>query len=166
MITLNEIKTLIDTLIHKDEDVICAENLFKKEKEEARKLREEVIPCALQELGLTKIVLESGETITLSQEVYASIPSDKKHQAFNWLESNGFDGLIKVDVVTSFSKGQHKDAQAFTQELYKKGLCAKLNQTVHPQTLKAFIKEQLGKGSDIPLDYFGANPVFKVKIKK
>lgn len=166
MITLTEVKSLVDALIEKDNSVLCAESLLKKEKEEARRLREEVIPCALQELGMTKIVLESGESITLSQEVYATIPADKKPDAFNWLESNGFGGLIKVDVVTSFGKGQLKDAEALNLELYQKGLAAKMSQTVHPQTLKAFIKEQLGKGADVPLDLFGAMPVFKVNIKK
>jgi hypothetical protein len=43
-----------------------------------------------------------------------------------------------------------------------------LERGVHPQTLKAFLREQLSKtreeGDDIPLDLFGARPVWVSKI--
>ena len=166
MISLTEIKSLIDELNKKDNDVIDAENNLKKVKEEARRYREDIIPCALQELGVTKLVLESGETITLSQEVYASIPSQKKRYAFEWLVDNGFSGLIKVEVTTAFSKGEYQKAYALNEELHGKGVNSNLSQSVHPQTLKAFLKEQINKGSGVPLELFGASPVFKVNIKK
>ena len=166
MISLTEMKALIDLLIVKDRDVEEKEAALKKTKEDARKLREEIIPCALQELGLTKLVLDSGEAITLSQEVYASIPAQSKNYAFDWLTDNGFGGLIKVDVITSFSKGEYQQAYTLNGDLNGRGLCSKVTQTVHPQTLKAFLKEQIAKGAPVPLDLFGAMPVFKVNIKK
>ena len=39
-----------------------------------------------------------------------------------------------------------------------------LDQGVHAQTLKAFLKEQLSKGANIPLELFGARPVWTAKI--
>jgi hypothetical protein len=36
---------------------------------------------------------------------------------------------------------------------------------VHAQTLKAFIKEQMAKGVDVPLELFGAYPYSKAVIK-
>jgi hypothetical protein len=166
MISLTEIKFLIDSLLEKDNEVEKIEGDLKKAKEESRRLREEIIPCALQELGLTKLVLDTGETITLSQDVYASIPQEKKQKAFSWLTEMGFSGLIKIDVITSFSKGQYHQAKDFHDKLYAKGIASKLSQTVHPQTLKAFLKEQMAKGADVPLDFFGATSVFKTKIKR
>lgn len=166
MITLAEIKSLVDSLIEKDKLVSNHESLLKMIKEDARKLREEIIPCALQEHGLTKIVLETGEAISLTQEVYASIPEEKKPLAFKWLTEGGFSGLIKIDVITSFKKGEYENAQSLHEDLFSKGLFSKLSQSVHPQTLKAFLKEQIAAGKDIPLELFGACPVFKVTIKK
>jgi hypothetical protein len=166
MISLTEIKSLIDALIEKEQKVYDTEIALEIAKVEARKLREVVIPCALQELGVTKLVLDTGETITLSQEVYASIPADKKRYAFEWLVKGGHSGLIKVDVVASFTKGEYQDAHTLREKLAADGMPTKLTQTVHPQTLKAFLKEMIAKGTDIPLDLFGAVPVFKVNIKK
>ena len=45
------------------------------------------------------------------------------------------------------------------------GLTVKFNESVHAQTMKAFLKEQIAKGSDIPLDLFGARPVWVATVK-
>ena len=42
----------------------------------------------------------------------------------------------------------------------------KLKEAVHPQTLKAFVREQVEKGSDIPVSLFNIFSGFKAKITK
>ena len=66
----------------------------------------------------------------------------------------------------AFGKGEEDQAQALIKELNINGWRSYSNNiSVHPQTLKALIKECLAQGKDIPMDTFGAGPVTKAVIK-
>lgn len=147
-----------------DASVEQAETNLKGIKERARVLREETIPSAMQELGLSELKLETGQKLSVKQDVYASIPSDGKVAAYDWLDVNGFGGLLKVEVVTNYSKGEKDLAAALYEELAGRGLQATIDQSVHAQTLKAFLREQIAAGTNIPLELFGARPIWVAKI--
>lgn len=164
MITLDEMSQLASALIDADVDVANVEQNLKEAKEKARKLREDAIPSAMQELGLEQIVLSTGQKLTIRQEVYASIPKDRKYEAFAWLDEHGFSGLIKTEVVTEFARGDDALARKLAEELTLQGYEVELDQGVHSQTLKAFLKEQISSGAAIPLELFGAIPVWQAKI--
>jgi hypothetical protein len=151
-------------LVDADAAVEDADQALKDAKERARSLREETIPSAMQELGLEELKLDTGQKLSVKQEVYASIPSCNKQAAFQWLNDNGFGGLIKVEVDTTFGKGEQEAAMELYKELSERGLTASFDENVHAQTLKAFLKEQISKGNDVPLELFGARPVWTAKI--
>ena len=164
-ITLDEMTALARALVDADSAVEEAETALKRTKEVARILREETIPSAMQELGIEKLALSTGQKITISQEVYASIPAASKDEAHRWLEANGFGGLIKVGVTTQYGKGERDEALQLFSELQGRGLSAKFDESVHAQTLKAFLREQISSGNNVPLELFGARPVWTAKIK-
>jgi hypothetical protein len=157
---------LARALIDADEEVDKAEAALKAAKEAARLLREETIPGAMQELGLDKIRLDTGAEISVKQDVYASIPEAQKAGAFAWLTDNGFGGIIKTEVSASFARGDRDAAIELRDELERSGYNADLSESVHAQTMKAFLREQLKKGVNIPLDLFGARPVFVATVKQ
>lgn len=165
MITLTEMSAMVSALLNAEAEVEKAEERLKMAKEVARVIREETIPSAMQELGLQNIVLDTGQSVKVVQEVYASIPESNKQQAYNWLETNNFGGIIKCDVVVPFGKGEKQDAQHLMEQIATMGYNSSYKESVHAQTLKAFLKEQLAAGTDIPLDLFGARPVWTAKIK-
>jgi hypothetical protein len=163
-ISLDQMASLARALVDADASVDKAEVNLKDTKERARALREETIPSAMQELGLEELKLDTGEKLSVKQDVYASIPVAQKEQAFQWLEDNGFGGLIKVEVAADFRKGEVEFAIALFKELQERGLQVGFDQSVHAQTLKAFLREQLAAGANVPLDLFGARPVWTAKI--
>ena len=163
-ITLDQMASLARALVDADGSVEQAELNLKEAKERARVLREETIPSAMQELGLEELKLDTGEKLTVKQDVYASIPTAQKDAAFQWLEDNGFGGLIKVEVTADYRKGEAEVAMALYKELQERGLQVEFGQSVHAQTLKAFLREQLAAGANVPLDLFGARPVWTAKI--
>jgi hypothetical protein len=134
-------------------------------KEKLKQLQEVDLPLAMAEADVSNVVLADGRKLTIKNEVYASIPKDKTRDAFRWLNDHGFGDIIKGDVKITFGRGQEEMARGLFDELDHRGLHPLLNQTVHPSTLKAFVKEQLEKGTNIPLELFGATPVTKVVIK-
>jgi len=165
MITLGELSLLAQTLLATQRDSAALELALKTSNECARLLREESIPSAMHELGITNMTLDTGEKISIKQDVYASIPVEQKEVAYGWLEQHGFGGLIKTEVVCHFTRGELERANELVFDLRCKGLQPELGRTVHPQTLKAFLREQLESASvDIPLDLFGARPVWTTKI--
>ncbi len=163
-ISLDDMTTLARALLDADQEIDQAEQSLKEAKERARVLREETIPSAMQELGLEELKLNTGQKLSIKQEVYASIPAANKEAAYDWLNTNGFGGLIKVEVAADFRKGEQEVAMQLFNRLQEEGLQVHFDQGVHAQTLKAFLKEQLSIGSNIPLDLFGARPVWTAKI--
>ena len=69
-------------------------------------------------------------------------------------------------MVAAFGKGESEQALQLCAELQAKGVAAQFEQTVAPQTLKAFLREQLAAGTDLPLELFGARPVWTTKLKQ
>ena len=165
MIDLEKLSALSRALIAADKEVELAEIELAWKKEEARVLREETIPGIMQELGLEKIVLSDGSALSIKQDVYASIPPSNKQEAYEWLEQHGFGGLIKTEVVAHFAKNERDEAVELYRALTESGLSVALEQSVHAQTLKAFLREQIANAADMPLDLFGARPIWTTKIK-
>ena len=165
MISLGELSALAHALVEADRGIEAAVEELSTRKEAARQLREESIPAAMMELGLNEVKLDSGEKVTIKQDVYASIPAAQRDEAYAWLEAHGFGGLLKTEVVLHFTRGEKSKAEALMQELQSEGYTPELEQGVHAQTLKAFLREQLEAANpDLPLDLFGARPVWTTKI--
>lgn len=132
-----------------------------------RKIQEVELPAAMAEVGMSEFKLLDGTKITIKNEVYCSIPKegDARFRAFSWLRENDLDGVIKNIISLQFGKGEDDAAVEAVQVLRAQGYEPQQDMNVHPQTLKALIKEQLNKGVAVPLDAFGAYTVNKSKIE-
>lgn len=164
-IALDDLTGLARALIDADAKVTRIESELKEAVEHARRLREDTIPCVMQELELDQISLSNGMTMTLKEEVYASISKDNAPAAFEWLTQHDYDGIIKTAVMIEWGKGELKKAIKFFQRTLKKYPNAVLDRNVHPQTLKAFLRERLAAADSFPMELFGARAVTVVKLK-
>lgn len=162
---LGEVQSLARILVDYDNDIEAAEEKLKALKENARRVREESLPNAMAEVGLDKVVLQSGEEIKVKRDVYVAIPSEQKPKAYAWLEANGHGALIKTEVAVAFGKEQREAALEFQRDCEQRGLEAEVAVTVHAGTLKAFLREQLENAKPVPLDLFGARPVSIATVK-
>lgn len=161
-----EIVALARQQIELEKLIEVHENSLKALKEELRSLSEEAIPLAMIEAGgLSKIVLDTGETVEVKPDFVCGIPKGEEEQAFDWLEKHGYGGLIRTTVVTAFGKGELPKAQKLIRDLAKQDLSPALNRTVPWQTLKAFIVESTRATRPIPLELFGAHPLNRTVIK-
>lgn len=133
-------------------------------KADVRRVEQEDLPDLMQELGLETFKLKTGETIEVKPEVDCSISAERRAAAHSWLVDRGFGGLIKTEVTVAFGRGDHAAAEDFAEEVAKSGKQPEIVERVHPSTLKAFVKEQMAAGTQIPFDLFGVHPYSKVKI--
>lgn len=146
--------------------VALNEELLKATKEALRQVQEADLPMAMAEAGITAFTLEDGSGITLKDEVTASIPAKSKGEAFAWLDAHGFGDLIKTEVSTQFGRGEIAEAREIAEFLQSQGLAAEVSQSVHPQTLKAWVREQLAQGTNVPHELFGIYEATKAIIKE
>ena len=62
--------------------------------------------------------------------------------------------------------GEDQKADDFRDTAKQKGFQVEQNTSVHPQTLKAFVKERCEKGEEFPMELFGAFIGHRAIIKK
>jgi hypothetical protein len=142
------------------------EDELKRAQQNLAKISQEILPEALAEHGLSELKMEDGSKITVSQFIQAHISKEKQEDAFDWLRENNFDDLIKNVVSLEFGKGEDDHARDVMETLTNRGYWPQNKQSVHPSTLKAFVKEQVEKGAEIPSDLFGIFIGKKAVIKK
>ena len=147
------------------EDVQTLENALKETKEKLRVFEEQELPEAMQAANLQEIKLTSGAKITISQFYKGYISEKNREAAHAWLLSNNHGGIIKHEVNLRFGKDEGDKANDAVQSLKQKGLDPAVKESVHPQTLNAFVKEQMTSGQDLPADLFGIFVGSRAKIK-
>jgi len=153
--TGKQLSDLVRTLRNVEKQIEDAELHMKALKAEKHKLSVENIPSLMDEMGVERLDVD-GLTVERKMMVHASIPKDRKDEAFAWLRENGLDDIIKNDVTCSFGKGEDNMAGDVVGILQEKGFDPKTKTHVHPSTLKAFVKERVTDGKPIDLDMFGA----------
>ena len=163
---LSRDSTLANKQLLLAQELATLEEAVKAKKEELRLTSEQELPEAMQTAGLTEIVLSTGEKITITEFYNAHISKANQETAYQWLVQNGHEGLIKNEVSLKFGREEDLIAQETVQALKARGLAPEIRQSVHPSTLKAFVKEQLTSGRDIPTEPFGIYIGSKAIIKK
>ena len=165
---LKGLSTLARLMVAQEDDVENTEALLTQKKAVLERLKRIDLPEAMRELGLSQITLdETGEVITVHDDVSASIPEKHRVEAFAWLIKRGYDGIIRTKVSIEYSRGDHDkaivDAQTISQTLLRP---TALDETIHPQTLRAFVRERMEAGDAIPMELFGIHPYSEAKVKR
>lgn len=153
---LHTVASMAVAIKNKEAEIEDLEVKLKKEKNALLKMTDEDLPTMLAELGLSSMTLEDGSNVTVKQTYGASIRVDDKPQAFEWLRDNGYDDIIKNQVTCVFGRGEDDQASAFQALAIQQGLAPEQKTDIHPQTLRAFIKERVENGDDFPMELFGA----------
>jgi hypothetical protein len=169
MSDLTRVTKMAQMLLERQAEQAAAEAALEAIKKKVVQIEQEDLPTLMAELGLQEFKLSSGEKITIKDEVACSISKEHQSAAFAWLIKNKFGGIIKTLVAVQFGKGEHADAARMAKALQTqlgKAHPVELDESVHPQTLKAFVKERLQNGDALPVDLFGVLPFKKAIITK
>ena len=150
-----QLSGLVRQLNNVNQQIEDAETHLKALKQEKQRMAFEQIPMLMDEMGIERLDVD-GVTVKLKAFVSASIPADRKQEAFNWLREHGLDDIIKNDIIVSFGRGQDNQAGDVMYDLEQKGFHPEQKTHVHSMTLKAFVKERVEQGKPIDLDMFGA----------
>jgi hypothetical protein len=150
-------------LLEKEIDEL--DTVLKERKEQQRKLLEESIPAMLQELGMKKFVMADGSTIDVKPFYSASIKEENRAVAYQWLRDNGYDDIIKNTVSVRFGRNEDKLCETLINTLRQQNYPVEQTEKIEPQTLKAWAREMVERGVEIPTETFGLYVGHKATIK-
>ena len=152
-------------LLETQKKIEATEEELRKLKDVETTLSEQTIPNLMQKAGVELIKLEGGISVEVKPFYSARIPASKSEEAFQWLRDNGHGDLIKNQVSLEFGMKQDNEAKSIVEELKSKGLPVKQKTTVHPSSLRGFVREQIQDlGKDVPAELFGTYVANKTKI--
>lgn len=166
----NEIEALVSlakVAIDIRADIEELESKVAAKKKDLARIENDFIIGKMDSLAISEFVLATGQKLKIKRSLQASIPKAKAAQAFKWLESNNFGGLIKTAVKVEFDRSAEsvESASDLFTHLKESGLDADMDRKVHPQTLKAFVREQMEAGNHIPADLFNVHEVKIVEFE-
>ncbi len=148
-----------------EKDIEEQEALLKGLKEQYRKLTEEAIPEAMTGMGMKKFMMEDGSSIEVKPFYSASISEARRAEAYAWLREHGFDDIIKNTVSVRFGRGEDELCTRLLGLLRQQGYPADQAEKIEPMTLKAWVKEQIERGSELDSELFGVYVGQKAVIK-
>jgi len=136
-------------------EVADAEENLKILTERFRRLREDMIPDKMMELGVKKIVLDDGSTLSYS-DFYAGKVIDE--QGYDWLEQNGYADAVKQELKLEVSRIDKATLEAIKDYIASDhslaNLSAKEKQSIHHMTLGAAVRSLTKQGKELPQDLF------------
>ena len=153
---LSTVASLARQIRNEEQSIAELDRQLKEKKKSLLKLTDEDLPSVLAEMGISSFSLDDGSTVDVKNTYGASILVDNRPKAYDWLRENGYDDIIKNTVSSTFGRGEDDRANAFSAFAQKEGYNVNQKTEIHPQTLRAFVKERCEAGDEFPMDLFGA----------
>jgi hypothetical protein len=164
--SLKRIALLAEKQLKIQDYISLKEEQINEARKALRDLTELDLPQAMDEAGVSEFRLQDGSRVTVKAFYGACIPKDRVGEAHQWLADNGHGDIIKNEVVCKFGKGDGHMAEQAVELLKAAQFDPEQKESVHASTLKAWVKEQVESGNNLPLDLFGAHIGRKTEIKK
>jgi hypothetical protein len=165
----NDAASLADQVVklkQLEDEIKTVEDNLKKLKQKADSLSGEVIPTMMTEMNISTLKLADGSAVEVKPVYGASIPLDKKEEAFNWLRNNGLGDLIKNEITVSFGRNEDNKAADYAVLAQGQGYQPAQKLKVEPMTLKALVRERLESGQEMPSDLFNVFAGNRTKITR
>ena len=122
--------------------------------QKAKQISTVEIPAMMDDMQITKLKLKDGESVEIKKIYGAYIPPEQQEAAFTWLRNNNLGDIIKNDITVTFGKGEDNKAAEYAVLAKGQGYEPVQKIGVHPQTLKAVVRERLESGQEMPSDLF------------
>jgi hypothetical protein len=170
---LGDLMVLVNQFQALDAEILTLTESLNEKKATQYNLSTITIPEKLTALNLSEIRTINGDKVVVKPFYSASLNEENKEPALQWLRENNLGDVIKHELKVQLGKGEDTKAEKLKVQLTK----LKMNyidvEGVHPQTLKALVKEQveaMGETKDgekvFPMKLFNAFIGKQTKIVK
>jgi hypothetical protein len=124
------------------------------------------LPSMMQAAGMDQLGLPAegnnpAYDIELKRHITANIaaawPEAQRKAAFAWLKDKGHGDLIKTAITVRLARNSQAMVKRVVAALRKLGVEPEISETVHNQTLGAWLREEITQGRAPPLDVVGGH---------
>lgn len=123
------------------------------------------IPDLMQTINLTELRLTDGRKIAVRPDIVASVSKERMPQVLEWLHAHNAQAIAKQKLMVDINNLTETERAALTQAVENLGARPTIDASIHPSTLRAFVKEQLEQGTpDFPRELFGVHEGSKAVI--
>lgn len=133
-----------------EQDIAATEEKLKELKKRHAELSRQELPQAMEEAGVSTFTLSSGAQVEVRSGWAASIRAEDQPAAFQWLIDHSHDSILKEFLTCQFGMGEREDAVRAAQALLSAGFHPERKNTVHPATLKRWVREMMEAGEEVP----------------
>ena len=166
LVGAENLSELVIQLQKLEDEVKDDEERLKLKKQKIDKISGVIIPEIMESMKLKTMKLADGSGIEVKEIYSATIPVAQKEGAFNWLRENDLGDLIKNEVTVSFGRGEDNKASEYATLAKGQGYEPVQKVGVHPQTLKAVVRERVESGQDMPVNLFNTFVGNQTKINR
>lgn len=118
-----ELEDIIRSMKVMMSDKEAVEETLKVINKEFDYLRLSLIPKIFEDRGISNMKLDGIGRVGLTADIYASIPADKREEAYQWLSDTGHGDLIgstvNASTLKAFLKGQLLKGEELPDGLFK-----------------------------------------------
>ena len=162
----NKLSEQVVKLQELEAELLVKEQEYKEMKRKVELVSSEVIPTMMQEMNISTLKLSDGTSVEVKPVYGASIPADKKEEAYKWLRENGLGDLIKNEVTVAFGRSEDNKAQQYAVLAQGQGYEPVQKLKVEPMTLKGLVRERLASGQEMPSAVFNMFTGNRTKITR
>lgn len=179
---LKRLTNQIDQFMELEKSMKEKEKELKNLKRDHERMAKVTIPDMMFEVGLKDFATSSGYKVTVSQFLDASIPTlhsidscrsredrdeleRRREDALDWIKGNNGAAIIKNVISIEVSDYSQEDVETLLEHVRELEFQYLNGETVHPQTLKKFLKEKLENGISVPEKAFKVFKGNKVSVK-
>lgn len=170
-VTLESVMAYATSLDEHDTELKRLEKLVKAEKKIVNKLKQELLPNALNEIGLHSLELKSGASVATKEDVNCKVVDYDK--LYSFLEERGDDSLMKTTIETGkLPKSILAAVIKLLNDTFE--LDATGGMSIHTQTLNSYFRNLCGFGAgdaemsinDVDEDMVKIFTYYKTTIKR
>jgi hypothetical protein len=172
---MEQIIFLCDSMKSLQADISSLEDTISLKKERLQKISRERLPCLLYNLGISKISLNSGEEVSISEKVKPSISNKNYNLAYKNMIEEEYKALISnldkkeekelndveierlhhqavenIDALFKTNLSIEDTSGKTRQILLDNSILFDFNRTIHHKTLEKYCKQMLASGKNIP----------------
>ena len=147
---LKELSQLVSYQLKLQDSIKSLADALKDANDKLNKVKLLALPEMMQGLGFDLLKTKDGHTVEIIRGIDASITQANQPKAFAWLKKKGHDSIIKTEFKLVYTGRQMSEIELARSVFATEDLPYAEKLGVHPGTLKAFVREELEAGHQLP----------------
>jgi hypothetical protein len=147
---LAQLASLVQRMRQAQDYVQSLEGDLAKAQENLRKIQEDLIPSLMSSLSIESTTMSDGTVLKVEKFYSPSVTEENKEAFYHWLRENEHGGLIKNVVSVALGRNSDNEQALLLSLLTENGFEPEQKLKIEPMTLKAWVKEQMTNGVELP----------------